>query len=153
MMLVLLQGCGGGGGGDGESNSSPVADTLTETVTDSSSQIEPVALRDMQDLSIPDGFSYGSVETYQLDVSVSELFSKRSYLSIYTEFLIGSDGAYQANNGSKVTAVPLESGEIEVSFSLPSATSEFLVEIWSYDGNPPLQRVFQTAEKRATWQE
>ena len=150
--LVLLQACGGGGGGS-DSDSSPSADTPSESDTDSAQDIELVVLRDMQDLSIPDGFSYKAIQTYQLDVSLSGLFSTRSYLSIYSGFTMGSDGTYQADNGSKVAGGPLTSGVIDVSFSLPSSTSEFLVEVWTYDGNPPLQKVFLTSETSYIWQE
>ncbi|WED28481.1 hypothetical protein L3V77_21250 [Vibrio sp. DW001] len=151
MSLVLLQACGGGGGSD--SGSSPSADTPAESDTGSTQDIELVVLRDMQDLSIPDGFSYKAIQTYQLDVSLSGLFSTRSYLSIYSGFTTRSDGTYQADNGSKVTGGPLTSGIIDVSFSLSSSTSEFLIEVWTYDGNPPLQKVFSTTGNRFVWEE
>ncbi len=157
--FLILQGCGGGGSDsnfaavvDGAIEADDVTETPTVTETlETAEESEP--LRYMADLSVPDGFSYDTNQTYSLTADLSLFANQKGYLSVYSQFETKSDGSYQPQYSSRLAAIPLDSGMASISFTLANATTEFLVEVWSYDGNDPLQKVFNSENPQISWQE
>ncbi len=153
--VLIIQGCGGGSDSNFAAVVEDVADTpaVTDTaeVTSIAEQSEP--LRYMADLSVPNGFSYDTSQTYSLTADLSLFANQKGYLSVYSQFEAESDGSYQPQYSSRLVSTPLDSGTASISFTLASATTEFLVEVWSYDGNDPLQKIFSGEDGQISWQE
>ncbi|MET2898361.1 hypothetical protein ABXV22_08595 [Vibrio rotiferianus] len=135
IMGLALTACGGGGGGGGTTPPPPPAQTVLpeETFT-------------MQDLDVPDGFSYNPVVQHAFSVDISGFSSQRAHLSVYKDFLENSPGNYDAIYPSKVVSAPLTNGKVTVDFNVSDSQDSLLVEIWFYDGRDPLQRVITSAD-------
>ena len=157
IMGLALTACGGGGGGGG-GNSTPPPPTQTTVPEEDTTQQEEtteeettVTVEDatMQDLVVPDGFSYNPVTEGTLNVDISGFSSQRAHLSVYKEFVEHSSGNYDARYPSKVASVPLNNGTANVDFNVSDSQGSLLVEIWFYDGSDPIQKVITSGDN--TW--
>ncbi len=135
LSTLLLSACGGDSGGGSGAAATPALATATK----------------MEDLVVPDGFDYNPMGDYELDIDISSITTARSFVSVYTRFSIKNDSSYKPDYSSKVIAGSLNSGTFDSSFSAPSVEDEFLVEVWFFDDQPPLQQVFSTSESQLTW--
>ena len=141
---LLLAGCGGGGGGGGTaspspSSPSPVASALaTPTYT-------------MNDLVVPDGFDYSCVEQFDLYIDISSISTDRSFVTIYSRFSTRADSTLKPDYSSKVIAGPLDNGVFASNFTAPVNHDSLLIEIWFYDGQPPLQQVVSSSDSQIVW--
>ncbi|MDG2663965.1 hypothetical protein P7M31_24205, partial [Vibrio parahaemolyticus] len=104
IMGLALTACGGGGGGGG-GNSTPPPPTQTTVAQEDTTQQEETTVEEttvtvedatMQDLVVPDGFSYNPVTEGTLNVDISGFSSQRAHLSVYKEFVENSSGNYDA---------------------------------------------------------
>lgn len=134
---TLVNGCGGGGGGGGGSTAAPTP--------------AAVAAVKMEDLVVPDGFSYDPMGNYTMDIDISNISTERAFVSVYSRFSARDDSSYKPDYSSKVIAGSMNGGEFNSNFSAPSVNEEFLVEVWFFDNQPPLQRVFSTANAQILW--
>ncbi|PTP49226.1 hypothetical protein [Vibrio splendidus] len=162
---LVLAGCGGGGGGGGGSASTPSPSPSTPstpatpstpvTTTPSPSPVTgAVAAQSytMSDLVVPDGFDYSSVDQFDLDIDISSISTDRSFVTVYSRFSTRDDSTLKPDYSSKVIAGPLDNGVFASNFAAPVNHEALLIEIWFYDGQPPLQQVVSSGDSQIVWQ-
>ncbi|MEZ8352619.1 hypothetical protein AB6C45_15245 [Vibrio splendidus] len=159
---LVLAGCGGGGGGGGSAStpspstpSTPATPSTPVTATPSPSPVTgAVAAQSytMSDLVVPDGFDYSSVEQFDLDIDISSISTDRSFVTVYSRFSTRDDSTLKPDYSSKVIAGPLNNGVFASNFAAPVNHEALLIEIWFYDGQPPLQQVVSSGDSQIVWQ-
>ncbi|MEZ8306475.1 hypothetical protein AB6C40_11920 [Vibrio splendidus] len=158
---LVLAGCGGGGGGGSASTpspstpSTPATPSTPVTATPSPSPAtSAVAAQSytMSDLVVPDGFDYSSVEQFDLDIDISSISTDRSFVTVYSRFSTRDDSTLKPDYSSKVIAGPLDNGVFASNFAAPVNHEALLIEIWFYDGQPPLQQVVSSGDSQIVWQ-
>ncbi|MEZ8787958.1 hypothetical protein AB6D73_11955 [Vibrio splendidus] len=160
---LVLAGCGGGGGGGGGSASTPSPSTPSTpatpstpvTTTPSPSPVTgAIAAQSytMSDLVVPDGFDYSSVDQFDLDIDISSISTERSFVTVYSRFSTRDDSTLKPDYSSKVIAGPLDNGVFASNFAAPVNHEALLIEIWFYDGQPPLQQVVSSGDSQIVWQ-
>ncbi|MEZ8385323.1 hypothetical protein AB6C98_16825 [Vibrio splendidus] len=159
---LVLAGCGGGGGGGGGSASTPSPSTPSTPATPSTPVTTPspspvtgaVAAQSytMSDLVVPDGFDYSSVDRFDLDIDISSISTDRSFVTVYSRFSTRGDSTLKPDYSSKVIAGPLDNGVFASNFAAPVNHEALLIEIWFYDGQPPLQQVVSSGDSQIVWQ-
>ncbi|MEZ9479838.1 hypothetical protein AB4163_08625 [Vibrio splendidus] len=159
---LVLTGCGGGGGGGGSAStpspstpSTPATPSTPVTATPSPSPVTgAVAAQSytMSDLVVPDGFDYNSVEQFDLDIDISSISTERSFVTVYSRFSTRDDSTLKPDYSSKVIAGPLDNGVFASNFAAPVNHEALLIEIWFYDGQPPLQQVVSSGDSQIVWQ-
>ena len=157
---LLLAGCGGGGGGGSTASpspSSPATPAAPATPVAATPSPSPVASAaavptyTMSDLVIPDGFDYSSVEQFDIDIDISSISTDRSFVTVYSRFSAGDDSTLKPDYSSKVIAGSLNNGVFASNFASPVSHDSLLVEIWFYDGQPPLQKVVSSSNSQIVW--
>lgn len=159
---LLLAGCGGGGGGGGGSTaspspSSPASPAAPATPVAATPSPSPVASAaavptyTMSDLVVPDGFDYSSVEQFDIDIDISSISTDRSFVTVYSRFSARDDSTLKPDYSSKVIAGSLNNGVFASNFASPVSHDSLLVEIWFYDGQPPLQKVVSSSNSQIVW--
>lgn len=159
---LVLAGCGGGGGGGGSAStpspstpSTPATPSTPVTATPSPSPVTgAVAAQSytMSDLVVPDGFDYSSVDQFDLDIDISSISTDRSFVTVYSRFSTRDDSTLKPDYSSKVIAGPLDNGVFASNFAAPVNHEALLIEIWFYDGQPPLQQVVSSGDSQIVWQ-
>ncbi|PTP45277.1 hypothetical protein [Vibrio splendidus] len=154
---LVLAGCGGGGGGGGSAStpSAPATPSTPVTATPSPSPVTgAVAVQSytMSDLVVPDGFDYSSVDQFDLDIDISSISTDRSFVTVYSRFSTRDDSTLKPDYSSKVIAGPLDNGVFASNFAAPVNHEALLIEIWFYDGQPPLQQVVSGGDSQIVWQ-
>ncbi|MCF7484572.1 hypothetical protein [Vibrio sp. A2-1] len=159
---LVLAGCGGGGGGGGSAStpspstpSTPATPSTPVTATPSPfPATSAVAAQSytMSDLVVPDGFDYSSVEQFDLDIDISSISTDRSFVTVYSRFSTRDDSTLKPDYSSKVIAGPLDNGVLASNFAAPVNHEALLIEIWFYDGQPPLQQVVSSGNSQIVWQ-
>ncbi|WP_295891028.1 hypothetical protein [uncultured Vibrio sp.] len=142
-IVFSLVGCGGGGGGEGGSTSTPSvsAPAASDSATDSTVASAAIEQRSMNELSIPDGFSFNPIKDHSFDVDISNFSTQRAYVSVYGEYTEANDGSLQPDYSSRIASAPLTSGAAELKFCIADSQQLLLAEVWFYDGTDPLQVV------------
>ncbi|SBS63863.1 hypothetical protein [Vibrio splendidus] len=159
---LVLAGCGGGGGGGGSAStpspstpSTPATPSTPVTATPSPSPVTgAVAAQSytMSNLVVPDGFDYSSVDQFDLDIDISSISTDRSFVTVYSRFSTRDDSTLKPDYSSKVIAGPLDNGVFASNFAAPVNHEALLIEIWFYDGQPPLQQVVSSGDSQIVWQ-
>ncbi|MEZ8615458.1 hypothetical protein [Vibrio splendidus] len=157
---LVLAGCGGGGGGSAStpSPSTPSAPATPSTPVTATPSPSPatsaVAAQSytMSDLVVPDGFDYSSVDQFDLDIDISSISTDRSFVTVYSRFSTRDDSTLKPDYSSKVIAGPLDNGVFASNFAAPVNHEALLIEIWFYDGQPPLQQVVSSGDSQIVWQ-
>lgn len=155
---LVLAGCGGGGGGGGSAStpspSTPSAPATPSTPVTATPSPSPVTVQSytMSDLVVPDGFDYSSVEQFDLDIDISSISTDRSFVTVYSRFSTRDDSTLKPDYSSKVIAGPLDNGVFASNFAAPVNHEALLIEIWFYDGQPPLQQVVSSGDSQIVWQ-
>ncbi|UPR32801.1 hypothetical protein IS519_19930 [Vibrio crassostreae] len=159
---LVLAGCGGGGGGGGSTStaspstpSTPATPSNPVTATPSPSPETSAAAAQsytMSDLVVPDGFDYNSVEQFDLNIDISSISTDRSFVTVYSRFSTRDDSTLKPDYSSKVVAGPLDNGVFASNFAAPVNHDALLIEIWFYDGQPPLQQVVSGGDSQIVWQ-
>ncbi|MEZ9516426.1 hypothetical protein AB4359_03850 [Vibrio splendidus] len=159
---LVLVGCGGGGGGGGSSASTPSTSAPSAPATPStpvtatpspSPSTSAVATQSytMSDLVVPDEFDYSSVEQFDLDIDISNISTDRSFVTVYSRFSTRDDATLKPDYSSKVIAGSLDNGVFASNFAAPVNHEALLIEIWFYDGQPPLQQVVSSGDSQIVW--
>ncbi|MDL5027374.1 hypothetical protein QR676_09060 [Vibrio sp. TMPB1044] len=154
---LLLAGCGGGGGGGGGSTASPSPSSPATLATPATPSPSPVASAaavptyTMSDLVVPDGFDYSSIEQFDIDIDISSISIDRSFVTVYSRFSARDDSTLKPDYSSKVIAGSLNNGVFASNFTSPVSHDSLLVEIWFYDGQPPLQKVVSSSNSQIVW--
>ncbi|ARP40131.1 hypothetical protein [Vibrio syngnathi] len=105
----------------------------------------------MDELVIPDGFDYNSVDQFDLNIDISNISTDRSFVSVYSRFTTRADSTYKPDYSSKVIGGPLDNGTFTSNFAAPLSEDTLLIEIWFYDGQAPLQQVVASNGSQITW--
>ncbi|MEZ8066067.1 hypothetical protein [Vibrio sp. FF145] len=105
----------------------------------------------MDELVIPDGFDYNSVDQFDLSIDISNISTDRSFVSVYSRFTTRADSTYKPDYSSKVIGGPLDNGTFTSNFAAPLSEDTLLIEIWFYDGQAPLQQVVASNGSQITW--
>ncbi|NLS13810.1 hypothetical protein HGP28_13005 [Vibrio sp. SM6] len=137
---AVLLGCGGGGSGGGGTASAPATPPAAISTTPQT----------VEEIVVPDGFSYHPVSEYQLDLDISAISNERAFVSVYTHYT-EVDGNLRADYASRVVAAPLHNGTISMPFSAANAEQDLLIEIWFYNDSAPLQKRHSTQTATITW--
>ena len=154
---LVLAGCGGGGGGGGSAStpspSTPSAPATPSTPVTATPSPSPVTVQSytMSDLVVPDGFDYSSVDQFDLDIDISSISTDRSFVTVYSRFSTRDDSTLKPDYSSKVIAGPLDNGVFASNFAAPVNHEALLIEIWFYDGQPPLQQVVSSGDSQIVW--
>ncbi|CAM4337589.1 hypothetical protein [Vibrio agarivorans] len=145
VMSFALIGCGGGGGGSAapaqaaEDTAEAVAEETTEVVEEVESVVESTA-QSMQDLVIPDGFSFDPITEMNIDIDISNLSTQRAYVSIYSEYEETDSGTLAPSGDHKLAGQALEAGMGNIDIVYADGVEKVLAEIWFYDGSDPIQK-------------
>ncbi|MEZ9532643.1 hypothetical protein CSB62_08300 [Vibrio splendidus] len=156
---LILVGCGGGGGGGGSAStpspatpSTPAAPSTPVTGTTApATSAAATPIYTMADVVVPDGFDYSSIEQFDLDIDISSISTARSFVTVYSRFSTRDDSTFKPDYSSKVIAGPLNNGVFASNFTAPVNNESLLVEIWFYDGQPPLQQVVSSSDSQIVW--
>jgi len=154
---LLLAGCGGGGGGGSTASPSPSSPATPVTPVAATPSPSPAASAaavptyTMSDLVVPDGFDYSSVEQFDIDIDISSISTDRSFVTVYSRFSARDDSTLKPDYSSKVIAGSLNNGVFASNFASPVSHDSLLVEIWFYDGQPPLQKVVSSSNSQIVW--
>ncbi|OBS99177.1 hypothetical protein A9261_05275 [Vibrio tasmaniensis] len=156
---LILVGCGGGGGGGGSAStpspatpSTPAAPSTPVTGTTSpATSAAATPIYTMADVVVPDGFDYSSIEQFDLDIDISSISTARSFVTVYSRFSTRDDSTFKPDYSSKVIAGSLNNGVFASNFTAPVNHESLLVEIWFYDGQPPLQQVVSSNDSQIVW--
>lgn len=155
---LVLAGCGGGGSASTPSPSTPSAPATPSTPVTATPSPSPVTgavaaqSYTMSDLVVPDGFDYSSVDQFDLDIDISSISTDRSFVTVYSRFSTRDDSTLKPDYSSKVIAGPLDNGVFASNFAAPVNHEALLIEIWFYDGQPPLQQVVSSGDSQIVWQ-
>ena len=140
---AVLAGCGGGSGGGDDTNNTPTPTQQADEVVEQ--EIAPVAevqtTRTMQDIIVPDGFSYDPVRDLVLNVDISTLSTDRAYISVYSQYQIDDNDRYNADYNTRVASSALVAGKGVLPLTYTEQYPTLLAEIWFYDGNDPIQKI------------
>ena len=152
-LCTTLAGCGGGGGGGGTASPSPSSPATPATPVAATPSPSPAAVstHTMSNLVVPDGFDYSSVEQFDIDIDISSISTDRSFVTVYSRFSAGDDSTLKPDYSSKVIAGSLNNGVFASNFASPVSHDSLLVEIWFYDGQPPLQKVVSSSNSQIVW--
>ncbi len=142
LMALPLIGCGGGGGG-GSSSSSPAAPVIAPTPT--------AEVVKTEDLVAPEGFDYNPIETRTLSVDIASLSTARAYLTVYGEYQVAPNGDNVPSYNTKLATLALNNGVGDVELALGEVDSDYLAEIWFYDGTEPMQVVLNSSDTQWNW--
>ncbi|MDR9827876.1 hypothetical protein RCJ22_19965, partial [Vibrio sp. FNV 38] len=149
VMSFTLIGCGGGGGGGSTSAPQETAEEtpleIEETVEIEAADEEVVetvvaTTRTMEDLIIPDGFSFDPVTEMNIDIDISNLSTQRAYVSIYSEYDTTESGLLAPSGDHKLAGQSLENGLGNIDIVYADGVEKVLAEIWFYDGSDPIQK-------------
>ncbi|PMK07153.1 hypothetical protein [Vibrio splendidus] len=155
---LVLAGCGGGGSASTPSPSTPSTPATPSTPVTATPSPSPVTgavaaqSYTMSDLVVPDGFDYSSVDQFDLDIDISSISTDRSFVTVYSRFSTRDDSTLKPDYSSKVIAGPLDNGVFASNFAAPVNHEALLIEIWFYDGQPPLQQVVSSGDSQIVWQ-
>lgn len=148
--LGILTACGGGGGGGGDASDGSTGNTSDSAPSEPSPPVQPV-VRTMEDLSIPDTMDYKPSEGYSLTVDASNEVSGRAFVSVYTDYQSASSGEWLPDYDSRIASTGLSNGSARIEFTAAEHVNAFLVEIWTYDGQPPRQKIVSAEDSLLIW--
>ncbi|GAL11020.1 hypothetical protein JCM19233_2005 [Vibrio astriarenae] len=153
VMSFALIGCGGGGGGGSapaQTSSAPEEEAVTEVVEAAVEEVaeeveavvEPITstAQTVQDLIVPDGFSFDPITEMNIDIDISSLSTQRAYVSIYSEYEMSETGMLVPSGDHKLAGQALEAGTGNIDIVYADGIDKVLAEVWFYDGSDPIQK-------------
>lgn len=163
LLISTLIGCGGGSGGGAAPTSTTVNVDNNQV---ESEQIEPVTnavlpvietdLR-MSDLVASDDFKFTNKQQVQVSLDLSELLAvnnqtgKRAYVSVYRDYQRLPSGQFYPLSESRLLAGELNNGQFNHAFVAMNNQSEYLIEVWFYNGDPAIQKQQMLVNNTLTW--
>jgi len=176
LFMSSLMGCGGGGGDDPDSidtAESSSNETLTNddiavievdrvvAVQQEEVYVEPPALAtiEMDELIASDDFDFTSKEEITVALDLSDTLSEsgqlglRARVSIYSEYTLLSNGQFYPTQKSLVIAGDLDNGQFNSSFTRLKDQSEYLIDVWFYNGDAPIQQQQTIAANSLVWED
>lgn len=144
--MLVITACGGGGGGGGSSSgggSSPSAPSAPSepTPVPVPAPAPIIAQRSMDELEVPQGFSYQASSGLNLSVQLSSQQNNTAFISVYSEYSQLAQDQYQAVSSSKILSAPMVQGSFSASFETAESTKTLLIEVWQLGAAAPIQKV------------
>lgn len=133
--LSLIVACKGGG----ESGGSPGSSSPTVTNTSSAT---------MDELIIPDGFNFSTLETLTLTVDLPQFANERSFVSLYSEY---QTAPQQPVYSSKLITTELEDGKATLSFTLNDDQLPIIAEVRGLSSNTKSQTLLEFSSQNDVW--
>lgn len=164
IMTLFLVSCGGSSESpntvDSSENSTDRNNAGNQTslnvVTDISAQstqeepeISPIK---MEDLVIAETFEFTNKTDISVLLDLPDLTDERAYVSVYKDYQLLSNQQYYPHMDSRVVSGHLAQGKFSEQFVNLTNASEYLVEVWFYDGRQPLQKVVAVDVDKLQWQ-
>lgn len=153
---LLLTACGGGGGGSSSADinvtdsSNTSIDNAEITTTEAIESVQTLSL-EMDDLVATEDFSFTSKQKVQVFLELTDLQQERAYVSIYSNYMLLDSGRFYPDSSSRVISGALDAGTFSESFTAVKQQSEYLIEIWFYDGSEPQQEVITLTNNELIW--
>lgn len=146
--ILSLIGCGGGG-----DSAADIPEDETTAIEEPVVVLPDEATVDMSELKASEDFTFTSKEQIQvtLDISGQVESDTRAYVSVYSDYTLLDSGQFYANASSRVVAGTLENGLFTSSFTSLDDHSTYLIEVWFYDGEQPLQSEQSIVDNTLTW--
>lgn len=136
-----LTACGGGDGGS--SSSTPSSPAEQES---SAADTQQPTILTTQQLSVPDGFDYDPSLVINSNIDISAFSTQRAYASLYRRYSAGEDQQWIADYSSRIASASLNEGKAKLEVTYGGEVESLLLEIWFYDGTPPLQKILSEAQ-------
>lgn len=164
LSLSVLVGCGGGGGGSGSSSdisseSAPqvVTTTIIEATTEETNnalESNPEVKIQMSELQAATNFTFSNKNQIEVSIDVNNLLAEsdqlgeRAYLSIYRDYTLLPSGQFYPDSSTRVLAGDLSEGLFNQSFVALNSQPSYLVEVWFYNGDKPIQKEITLVAKK-----
>jgi len=121
--------------------------------------VEPpaVATIEMDQLVASDDFTFTSKEEITVALDLSDTLSEsgqsglRARASIYSEYTLLSNGQFYPTQKSLVIAGDLDNGQFNSTFTRLKDQSEYLIDVWFYNGDDPIQLEKTIVANTLTW--
>lgn len=153
VFVFTLIGCGGGGDSETASTSNNETDIDEQVTVETPAE----ATVDMSELKASDDFDFTSKEQIEVSFDISDVLAdnektgSRAYVSVYSDYTLLDSGQYYSNGSSRVVAGDLQDGAFNSSFTSLNDQSTYLIEVWFYNGDDPLQSVQSIVDNSLTW--
>lgn len=85
------------------------------------------------------------------ELNASDQIDQRAYVSIYRDYQLLDSGVFYPDSSSRVIAGDLQSGIFNHSFVSLKSESTYLVEVWFYNGDQPLQKEITVVDHSLVW--
>ncbi len=138
-VFIMLSGCGGGGDSEAAAPIAPTVDQNDEPVVDINTLV-----------AAPD-FSFTTKSDVTVNLNIEQYQDQRSVINIYRQYQLLDTGDYYPKTASRVVSGPLINGHFSQSFIGLNQQTQYLVEVWSFDGSPPLQRELTVTNNQLNW--
>lgn len=140
--LLLVTGCGGSGGGG--SSVEPQQVTIDQVMDVESEPVESTSLA-MVDLVANEDFTFANKNQVDVLLELPEYNTQRGYVSVYKAYQQLDSDRFYPDSTSRVISGALVNGLFEQSFASINNQQQYLIEVWFYDGQEPIQKVLALA--------
>lgn len=151
--IINVVGCGGSDS-SGEQTSEAVDDILIEE--EEALLIEEAKI-EMSELVADTDFNFSTKQQIDVSLDLTEELEengqtgKRAYVSIYRDYQLLESEEFYPNASSRVVAGELNDGLFEHSLTNLDGQTAYLIEVWFYDGEDPLQKELQIDGTQLIW--
>lgn len=153
LTMLTLVGCGGSGG---DSDTPPLPETEVQTESEAEINVEAAPLL-MSELFADPGFMFTSKSTVVVDLDLAAVLDahnqtgNRAYVSIYPQYQQLPSMDYYPDTSSRILAGEVNNGVFKSEFINVNNAAVYLIEIWFYNGAPPIQQEKLLADNLLTW--
>jgi len=85
------------------------------------------------------------------ELSYTDKIDQRAYVSIYRDYQLLDSGTFYPNASSRIIGGDLQNGIFNHSFVSLNNQSSYLVEVWFYNGEEPIQKEIEVVGNSLTW--
>lgn len=135
--LLLVSGCGGSGGGSSVAPEQVATDQVIDVEPE---LVEPTSLA-MADLVANEDFTFANKNQIDVLLDLPEYNTQRGYVSVYKAYQQLDSDRFYPDSTSRVISGALVNGLFEQSFASINNQQQYLIEVWFYDGQEPVQKV------------
>lgn len=133
---LLVIGCGGGGSGGGSSSASEASPAVEESVLA------------IDELNIPEGFDYDTLQTLTLEINLSDYDSERSFVSVYHDY---SEQSMTPVSTSKLVTSSLTNGQASLTFTVNESELPLIAKVIGLESGQSSQMVFEFTNSSELW--
>ena len=155
IFVFTLAACGGSGGGSQPESITSVdnSDLDVNAIVETDGQ----AVIEMGDLKASAEFNFTSKHQVKVSLDLTELIDfhnqtgQRAYVSVYREYMLLPSGIFYPDSSSRVLGGEINDGQFQHSFVSLNNQDAYLIEIWFYNGEPPIQKEQTIVASNITW--